>query len=132
VVPKFGFRSARGILTGLFLLSMVAMAILIPAIFFFPALLGYVGYGVAKSVVLGFFERLPDRDPLLDEEEGDEAGAELREIDYGELSPRGRLADVVRRRGGRRRRQRGGSSNRQSGSNVNHKTERPDRARGST
>jgi CDP-diacylglycerol--serine O-phosphatidyltransferase len=132
VVPKFGFRSARGILTGLFLLSMVAMAIVIPAIFFFPALLGYVGYGIAKSVVLGFFERLPDRDPLLDEEEGDEAGAELREIDYGELSPRSRLVEVVRRRGGRRRRQRGGSSNRQAGSNINDKTERPDRARGST
>lgn len=127
VVPKFGFRTMRGMLNGLFLLSMVAMAILIPAIFFFPALLGYVGYGMAKSVVLGFFERLPDRDPMLDEEEGDEAGAELREIDYGELSPRRRLAATVRRRGGRRRR--GGASPGRK-SNANDQTERPDGARG--
>jgi CDP-diacylglycerol--serine O-phosphatidyltransferase len=87
VVPKFGFRSARGILTGIFLLSMITLAVLIPALFFFPALMGYVAYGVGRSTVLGFFERLPDRDPLLDEDDGDEAGAELREIDYGELTP---------------------------------------------
>ena len=86
VVPKFGFRSARGILTGLFLLSMIVLAIWIPSIFFFPALVGYVAYGILKAVVLGFFERLPERDPLLDEEEGDEAGAELRQIDYAELT----------------------------------------------
>jgi CDP-diacylglycerol--serine O-phosphatidyltransferase len=88
VVPKFGFRSARGILTGLFMLSCIAAGILIPSIFFFPALMAYVGYGVLKSLAIGFFERMPDRDPMLDEEEiGDEAGAELRDIDYRELSP---------------------------------------------
>lgn len=86
VVPKFGIRNARGILTGLFLLTMIVLASTIPSIFFFPALMGYVTYGVGKAAVLGFFERLPDRDPLLDEEEGDEAGAELRDIDYAELS----------------------------------------------
>jgi CDP-diacylglycerol--serine O-phosphatidyltransferase len=90
VVPKFGVHNARGILTGLAMLVMIALAIWIPSIFFFPALLGYVAYGLLKSVVLGFLDRLPDDDPLLDEEPGDEAGAELREIDYGELSPRGR------------------------------------------
>jgi hypothetical protein len=55
--------------------------------------------------MLGFLERLPDRDPMLDEEEeGDDAGAELREIDYGELSPGGRFG--LRRRGLRSRRRR--------------------------
>jgi CDP-diacylglycerol--serine O-phosphatidyltransferase len=87
VVPKFGFRTRRGIMNGLFMLTMVTLAITIPSLFFFPALLGYIGYGVLKSLVLGLFERLPDEDPMLDEEEPDEAGAELREIDYRELSP---------------------------------------------
>jgi CDP-diacylglycerol--serine O-phosphatidyltransferase len=105
VVPKFGFRSARGILTGLFLLTMIVLASTIPSIYFFPALMGYVSYGIGKAAVLGFFERLPDRDPLLDEEEGDEAGAELREIDYAELSP-GRPPFGLRPRKRRRRRRR--------------------------
>jgi hypothetical protein len=87
VVPKFGFQTVRGVLTGIWMLAMIVLAIWIPALFFFPALLGYVAYGVFKATILGFFERLPERDPLLDEEAGDEAGAEIREIDYGELSP---------------------------------------------
>jgi CDP-diacylglycerol---serine O-phosphatidyltransferase len=87
VVPKFGFRTRRGIINGLFLMTMIVLAITIPSYFFFPALLGYVTYGVAKSLALGFFERMPDEDLLFDEEPGDEAGAELRDIDYSELSP---------------------------------------------
>jgi CDP-diacylglycerol---serine O-phosphatidyltransferase len=86
VVPKFGFRTLRGVLTFVWLLGMIVLAVTIPALFFFPALMGYVAYGIGKSLVLGFFERLPDRDVLLDEEIGDEAGAELREIDYAEIS----------------------------------------------
>jgi CDP-diacylglycerol--serine O-phosphatidyltransferase len=89
VVPKFGFRTLRGVLTGLFMILCILAGILIPSLFFFPALMTYVSYGVGKTLVLGYFERLPERDMLLDEEEeeGDEAGAELRDIDYAELSP---------------------------------------------
>jgi len=87
VVPKFGFRTRKGILTAVFLLTMITLAIAVPSYFFFPALLGYITYGVGKALVLGFLDRLPDEDLLLDEEPGDEAGAELREIDYRELSP---------------------------------------------
>ena len=36
---------------------------------------------------LGLLERLPERDPLLDEEDKDEADAELRTLDYGEVAP---------------------------------------------
>jgi CDP-diacylglycerol---serine O-phosphatidyltransferase len=85
VVPKFGFRTVRGIATFFFLLTMIVLAVTVPSMFFFPALMGYVAYGVGKSLVLGFFDRLPDHDVLLDEEPGDEAGAELREMDYREL-----------------------------------------------
>jgi CDP-diacylglycerol--serine O-phosphatidyltransferase len=98
VVPKFGFRTPKGIITGVFLLSCITAGILIPSIFFFPALLMYVAYGVLKSLAIGFFERMPDTDPMLDEEP-DEAGAELRDIDYRELSPWQRFR---RQRPGRR------------------------------
>ena len=88
VVPKFGFRTFKGIRNGLFILTVLVLGITVPSIFFFPALLMYLMYGVLKALVMGLFERMPDKDPMLDEEDlGDEAGAELREIDYGELSP---------------------------------------------
>lgn len=87
VVPKFGFRTMRGVLTGVLMITAIALAIAAPSLFFFPACMLYITYGVLKSIAIGFFERMPDEDPLLDEEEGDEAGAELRDIDYRELSP---------------------------------------------
>lgn len=91
VVPKFGFRSAKGLLTLAAFIGTIVAAFTIPSLFFFPALLAYVAYGVLKAVVLGFFERLPDRDLLLDSEESDEADAEIRQIDYNELAPPRRL-----------------------------------------
>jgi CDP-diacylglycerol---serine O-phosphatidyltransferase len=91
VVPKFGFRNVKGFLTLAAFLVTVIAAFTIPSLFFFPALLLYATYGVVKAVVLGFFERLPDRDLLLDTEESDEVDAELREIDYNELAPPRRL-----------------------------------------
>ncbi|MBI4410245.1 MAG: CDP-diacylglycerol--serine O-phosphatidyltransferase [Gemmatimonadetes bacterium] len=91
VVPKFGFRSWRGVLTFLSMVAVVVAVFTIPAMFFFPALLIYIIYGVAKALLLGFFERLPERDLLLDTEELDEADEELREIDYEELAPPRRL-----------------------------------------
>ena len=97
VVPKFGFRTLRGFLTFLFLMTCIVAAITIPAIFFFPAAIGYVAYGLLKALFLGFFERLSEHDPLSDEEP-DEAGAELRVIDYAEITPHRRFRLPVRRR----------------------------------
>src|SRR5690606_36789324 len=78
LVPKLGFRPRRHSLTGLFLGTMVILAITIPRHFFFPDLVGYLGSGVLKWTLLGFLERMPDRDPMYDEEaEADEAGADL-------------------------------------------------------
>jgi CDP-diacylglycerol---serine O-phosphatidyltransferase len=91
VVPKFGFRTLKGLLTLAAFIGTVIAAFTIPSLFFFPALLTYVAYGIVKAVVLGFFERLPDRDLLLDSEESDEADAEIRDIDYNELAPPRRL-----------------------------------------
>lgn len=101
VVPKFGFRSARGIVIFVVMIACIVAALTIPALFFFPALVGYVGYGIVKSLALGFFEKMPDRDVMLDEEGGDEAGAELRDIDYEQLTPHRRLWGR-RRHSGRR------------------------------
>ena len=91
VVPKFGFRNLKGILALAFFFGVLLATFTFPALFFFPALLTYVAYGIVKAIVLGFFERLPDRDLLLDTEEEDEADAELRQIDYNELTPPRRL-----------------------------------------
>ncbi|HUE76871.1 MAG TPA: CDP-diacylglycerol--serine O-phosphatidyltransferase [Longimicrobiales bacterium] len=87
VVPKFGFRTVRGLLALLFFFVVLLASVTRPALFFFPALLLYASYGVVKAIVLGFFERLPDRDLLLDTEEEDEADAEVRDIDYNEMTP---------------------------------------------
>jgi CDP-diacylglycerol--serine O-phosphatidyltransferase len=79
VVPKFGFRNRRGIMTGVFLLTCMALAIAVPSLFFFPACMLYILYGILKSITIGLFERMPDEDPMNDwEEEGDEAGAAAR------------------------------------------------------
>ncbi|HEX7091443.1 MAG TPA: CDP-diacylglycerol--serine O-phosphatidyltransferase [Longimicrobiales bacterium] len=98
VLPKFGFRTPRGIATLALLVLVATAALTAPALFFFPACIAYVSYGVLKALALGFFERLPDRDLLLDTEEGDEADAELRELDYQELAPPRRLWRPHRRR----------------------------------
>jgi CDP-diacylglycerol---serine O-phosphatidyltransferase len=113
VVPKVGFRSAKGIISGLFLLSCIVAAVMIPSLFFFPMSIAYLAYGIVKSLALGFFERLPDRDPLLDEDP-DEAGAELRDISYQELGPPRRFG-IPNRRRRRRGRRRGDRANPKDG-----------------
>jgi len=97
VVPKFGFRSLRGIVTLVVMIAVVVALVTIPALVVFPLLVCYVAYGVIRSLVLGYLDKLPDKDPMLDSEGGDEAGAELREIDYEQLGPRRRRR--LRRRG---------------------------------
>ncbi|HSR41156.1 MAG TPA: CDP-diacylglycerol--serine O-phosphatidyltransferase [Longimicrobiales bacterium] len=90
VVPRIGFRSARGLTTLAAMLGALFAAVTVPRYFFFPFLVLYTVWGLLKSVLMGLQERLPDRDPLLDEDEedGDEADAELRELDYAELAPK--------------------------------------------
>jgi CDP-diacylglycerol--serine O-phosphatidyltransferase len=90
VVPRIGFRTKRGLLTMVVMAACALAAIVYPREFIFPFLVTYTLAGLLRSVVLGLVERLPDRDPLFDqddEEEPDEAGAELRTLDYGEVAP---------------------------------------------
>jgi CDP-diacylglycerol--serine O-phosphatidyltransferase len=98
VVPRFSVRTWSGRLaTALFVAAIVA-AFTIPAYFFFGMAAVYIAYGLARTVVLGFLERLPDRDPLLDEE--DDSEGEVRLLDYDDIRPpRRRLIRRRHRRG---------------------------------
>lgn len=87
-VPRIGFRSRKGILTTLWVLLLVALALTVPRYYFFSALVLYTLWGLLKSVLLGLLERLPDRDPLLDSEDDDDVEPqEERALDYTELTP---------------------------------------------
>jgi CDP-diacylglycerol--serine O-phosphatidyltransferase len=90
VVPRIGFRSARGLASLVLLLASLIAAVTVPRYFFFPMLVLYTGWGLGRSVVLGLLDRLPDRDPLLDEDEEDldETEGEPRTVDYSELGGR--------------------------------------------
>ena len=107
VVPKFGLGSARGLATLALMLISIVAAFTIPAMFFFPMCVLYITYGIAKSLVMGLIDRMPEHDPMDDDEFGDEAGAELREIEYAESVDSTRLQGrwlTERRRGRDRRR----------------------------
>ena len=70
--------------------ALAVAALTVPRLVLFPFLVIYALGPLFRSVALGLLERLPDRDPLLDEddeEEHHEAGAELRSMDYGEVAP---------------------------------------------
>lgn len=90
VVPRFEVRTLRGMLTVSAALIAVVAALFVPALFFFPAMVVYIVYGLGRSAVLGFLDRLPERDPLLDEDDDDEDGDGAREVDYEEIRPAAR------------------------------------------
>jgi CDP-diacylglycerol---serine O-phosphatidyltransferase len=88
VVPRISFRTRRGLFNMAWMLTGVILAITVPRYYFFPALVLYTSWGLGKSLLLGLLDRLPERDPLLDdEEEEDDAGAEVRDVDYRDVAP---------------------------------------------
>ena len=88
LVPRIGFRTRRGIFNTAVILGALFLAITVPRYYFFPALTLYTSWGLLKAFLLGLLERLPERDPLLDEEEEeDDSGAELRSVDYRDVAP---------------------------------------------
>lgn len=95
VVPRLTVRTWGGRLAVLLVFASIFAAFTAPEYFFFLMSITYITYGLVRTVVLGFLDRLPERDPLIDEE-GDEG--EVREIDYGEIRRRPRF---VRRRSSR-------------------------------
>jgi CDP-diacylglycerol--serine O-phosphatidyltransferase len=85
VFPRVGLRSARGLFGLVFVLGVLAGAFYVPAYFFFPFGLAYITWGLVRAAALGFLERLPDRDPLRDEEENGQRPTD------GIVGPRGSL-----------------------------------------
>lgn len=90
-VPTVGFKSAKGIAGTLGLVAIGAAVIYHPYRFAFPALVLYVTYGLARSIVLGFMDRLPTGDPLYDTDDDDEEDAiDMRPVVVAESPMAGR------------------------------------------
>lgn len=88
LVPRIGFRTRKGLFNTAVILGGLFLAITVPRYYFFPALLTYTAWGLLKAILLGLLDRLPEKDPLLDEDEDeDESGAELRQVDYSDVAP---------------------------------------------
>jgi CDP-diacylglycerol--serine O-phosphatidyltransferase len=58
-MPTVGYRTVREILGSLLVLGTIVGVIFLPKQFFFPALMGYVVYGLARTVFFGLMGRLP-------------------------------------------------------------------------
>jgi CDP-diacylglycerol--serine O-phosphatidyltransferase len=86
--PKIGVRTPKGIGNTVFVLACLFGALSVPRYFLFSVGLLYITWGLVRSVLLGLLDRLPGGDPLLDEDEDEDAAAsEVRTLDYGGLHP---------------------------------------------
>jgi CDP-diacylglycerol--serine O-phosphatidyltransferase len=94
VVPRFGVRSWSGRFAFVLAVGSLVAGFTVPALYFFPMAVLYITYGLVRTVVLGFLERLPEQDPLIDDEDEEEP----RELEYEEIEIRPHL-----RRAGRDR-----------------------------
>jgi CDP-diacylglycerol--serine O-phosphatidyltransferase len=83
-LPRIGLRTRRGVLHLTWMSLALAVAITVPRYYFFPATMAYTCIGVARWFMLGLLDRLPDRDPLLDEPDPEE----LRPMDYRDIDNR--------------------------------------------
>jgi CDP-diacylglycerol---serine O-phosphatidyltransferase len=89
--PRTGLRTVRGWFGIVYTIGVITGALLVPAEFFFLWALTYLAYGVVRAAAVGLSERLPERDPLVDDAE--ESGRPVE--------------GIVRFRLGRRRRRHG-------------------------
>jgi CDP-diacylglycerol---serine O-phosphatidyltransferase len=99
-VPTIGFRTVRQIVGSVVVVAIFLGLIFLPKEFFFPALVGYIVFGAAKFMFLGFLDRVPTGRSIFMEEEDDEGGT-VMPADQADLV-------TGRRRRRRRRRRRAG------------------------
>lgn len=99
-MPTLSLRSIRSIVGTLVFLVVVALVLINPLRYAFPALVLYVAYGLLRTFLLGLLDRLPVGDPLADEDEELEFAdaASPRPVELAETPTRERR----RRRRGRR------------------------------
>jgi CDP-diacylglycerol--serine O-phosphatidyltransferase len=84
VVPRFSLATWGGrFAMAMAVLSIVA-AVTVPAYFFFPMSIVYIVYGLLRTVLAGFEEKLPDEDPI---ETVAPPPGEVRHLEYEELRP---------------------------------------------
>ena len=84
VVPRFSVRTWGGRLAMVLAIASLVAAFMFPALYFFPMAMLYITYGLVRTVLLGFLERLPDRDPLIDEYDDEEP----RPVEYDQIQVR--------------------------------------------
>jgi CDP-diacylglycerol--serine O-phosphatidyltransferase len=97
-VPTVGFRKISEILGTLAVIATFIGVLFLRKEFYFPALICYVLYGLAKTVIFGLLDRRPRGDsPVIDDEEP------LLLAAAGVVEP---ISDVTRQRHRRRRRRR--------------------------
>ncbi len=85
VVPRFDLRTRRGRVTLVTAVVCIVLAVSVPSLFFFPAAILYITFGLLRSVLRGFDASLPARDPLIDL---DETEGISRQLDYESIEPR--------------------------------------------
>ena len=71
-VPTIGFRSIRAVLGTLLVVGTIVGLIWFPKEYFFPALIGYVAYGLGKTALVGLMDRLPGGDDDAEDDEEDD------------------------------------------------------------
>jgi CDP-diacylglycerol--serine O-phosphatidyltransferase len=84
VMPRFGLRTWGGRLAVFVMAAAIVAAFTYPAYFFFPFAILYIFYGLISTFLAGFEERLPDQDPMLDEEPRQD---EVRTMEFETLRP---------------------------------------------
>lgn len=77
VVPRFNLRVWSGRFAVFMAVASLVAAVTYPQYFFFPMSILYIAYGLIRTVLAGFEERLPDEDPMLDEEPEEARAVEL-------------------------------------------------------
>lgn len=91
--PRIDLRSRRGVARTTSVAALIVVLLVFPPYAFFPVLVGYTLWGLLRSVFLGLLERLPERDPLLDAPDAEDADVEPRDLDYHELTREPNLND---------------------------------------
>jgi CDP-diacylglycerol--serine O-phosphatidyltransferase len=98
-VPTIGYRTIRSILGTMVVLGTIVGLIWFPKEYFFPALITYVAYGLAKTALVGLLDRRPGRQGEDDDDEEEDEGDDGEELPIGEPRPalaigrRGRIRD---------------------------------------
>jgi len=95
--PRIGFKTKKGLFNTALVLGGLTLAITVPRYYFFPVLVLYTSFGLGKAMILGLLDRLPEKDPLLDEGDEDLSESELRPVDYRDVAP-GRFRRRSRKR----------------------------------